>query len=249
MARRGIAVLALLTIVLVSARAASAGMASVAPADLRRVCSLSTLTRARIESISFFVVCLLLSAKIIQRIWNALQKDFTILPRLSYGKALGLIVLWGLLFVLILTMISGARELLTPGAWKKEGWTFRLTEDAARDAERQITQRHEALERLATALVDYARTHQRQFPSGDAVSAIPDADWIAPGPSGQRYGYSGGRLYIDDSDGVEPFAPLAILAYEPESFGADRLVALTDGSIRWMPETVIAQSLRVRRLP
>ena len=36
------------------------------------------------------------------------------------------VVLWGLLFMLVLTMISGARELLTPGAWEKKGATYQL---------------------------------------------------------------------------------------------------------------------------
>jgi hypothetical protein len=36
------------------------------------------------------------------------------------------VTLWGLLFLLILTMISGARELMTPGAWEKHGSTYEL---------------------------------------------------------------------------------------------------------------------------
>ncbi len=39
-------------------------------------------------------------------------------------------IIWGLLFVLVLTMISGARELMTPGAWEKEGFTYVLAGEA-----------------------------------------------------------------------------------------------------------------------
>jgi hypothetical protein len=39
------------------------------------------------------------------------------------------VTLWGLLFLLILTMISGARELMTPGAWEKHGSTYRLKDE------------------------------------------------------------------------------------------------------------------------
>lgn len=39
---------------------------------------------------------------------------------------MGLVVLWGLLFIVVLAMISGARELMTPGAWEKQGATYRL---------------------------------------------------------------------------------------------------------------------------
>src|SRR4051794_20266698 len=73
----------------------------------------------RVESLSFFLVVFLLSALFIQLLWNFLRRDFPRLPRLSYLKALGLVTLWGTLFVLVLTMISGARELMTPGAWDK----------------------------------------------------------------------------------------------------------------------------------
>ncbi len=39
-----------------------------------------------------------------------------------------MVVLWGLLFTVVLAMISGARELMTPGAWEKQGATYRLKE-------------------------------------------------------------------------------------------------------------------------
>src|SRR5262245_47532465 len=83
----------------------------------------------RVESLSFFLVVFLVSALFIQVLWNFLRRDFPRLPRLSYGKALGLVTLWGTLFVLVLTMISGARELLTPGAWDKVGFTYKLAKD------------------------------------------------------------------------------------------------------------------------
>lgn len=42
---------------------------------------------------------------------------FAFLPPLTYGRALSIIVLWGGLFVIVLAMISGARELMTPAPW------------------------------------------------------------------------------------------------------------------------------------
>jgi hypothetical protein len=106
------------------AEAAYAGMP--APFVLRDV------ARLRVEVISFFLVVLLLSARVIQAIWNGLRKDFARLPRLGYRRALGIVVLWGLLFVVVLAMISGARELMTPGAWKRDGATYRLATDGGR---------------------------------------------------------------------------------------------------------------------
>ena len=93
--------------------------------------AITRLAAARLETISFFLLVFLLSAGIVQRIWNGLANDFPRLPRLSYGRSLGLTTLWSLLFMLVLTMISGARELMTPGAWKQEGATYRLTDSQA----------------------------------------------------------------------------------------------------------------------
>src|SRR4051794_23409271 len=90
--------------------------------------TLTEIAQLRLEAMSFFLAGFLVSAGLFQLLWNYLRRDFTFLPRLSYGKAVGLVALWGLLFVLVLTMISGARELMTPGAWKKNGVTSRLTQ-------------------------------------------------------------------------------------------------------------------------
>jgi len=88
--------------------------------------TISEAAKMRVETLSFFLGGFFLSALCIMWLWNNLAKDFTLLPRLSYGKALALMTLWGLLFVLVLTMISGARELMTPGAWEKDGVTHKL---------------------------------------------------------------------------------------------------------------------------
>lgn len=90
--------------------------------------TLRDVARMRVEAISFFLAVLLASAGMIQWIWNALRKDFARLPRLNYWRSLGLVAIWGLLFVVVLTMVSGARELMTPGAWERNGATYRLTD-------------------------------------------------------------------------------------------------------------------------
>jgi len=90
--------------------------------------TLTEVARARLQTISFFLVVLLLTALAVKGIWNFLRRDFPRLPRLTYGKACGLVALWGLLFVVVLLMISGARELLTPGAWQRDGVTYKLKE-------------------------------------------------------------------------------------------------------------------------
>jgi len=85
-----------------------------------RVVVLTDLARFRLHTISLFIVVLLVCAALVQLLWNHLRADFARLPRLTYGKAIGFVVLWGLLFVIVLAMISGARELMTPAAWEKQ---------------------------------------------------------------------------------------------------------------------------------
>lgn len=96
---------------------AQAGMPSVTISDVHQL---------RLQTIGFFVAVFFACALGLKLIWNSLRKDFPSLPRLSYPKAVLLLFLWGLVFVLVLTMISGARELLTPGAWEKQGATYKL---------------------------------------------------------------------------------------------------------------------------
>src|SRR5579885_1034700 len=104
--------------VLLVVSAAILSLPSVAQAGMPSI-TLMDLARMRVQTISFFLMGLLFSSWIVQLLWNYLCRDFSFLPRLSYGKALSAVILWGLLFVLVLTMISGARELMTPGAWEK----------------------------------------------------------------------------------------------------------------------------------
>jgi amino acid transporter len=87
---------------------------------------LTDIADMRVEAISFFLLVFLLSALAVQFIWNRLRRDFIRLPKLTYLKSIAIVTLWGLLFILILTMISGARELMTPGAWEQHGATYRL---------------------------------------------------------------------------------------------------------------------------
>ena len=103
-----------------------AGMPSPLPDDITTFLSLSAPFRERLQSISFFLLGVFVFTLAIQGLWNYLAVDFRWLPRLNVGRAFTLVVLLGTLFVLVLTMISGTRELLTPGAWKKVGWTYKL---------------------------------------------------------------------------------------------------------------------------
>lgn len=190
------------------ARPAQAGMT---------VYELTDVARLRLEDISFFAFLLLVATLGVRMLWNFLAKDFARLPRLSFMKALSLTGLLSLLMLLILVMVSGARELLTPGAWYRQGSHYRPN-DAGNDELRQ-----QSMESLRAALMQYANANAGRFPPHDYVSEVPTKLWQAPDSSGTRYIYVGG-LTLSQSN--------ALLVCEPQNFGEDRLTLFTDGRIQ-----------------
>jgi hypothetical protein len=205
--------------------------------------TLSDLARLRIQGMSFFGAGFLLSAWIIQRLWNYLRRDFVSLPRLTYPKALGVVTLWGLLFVLVMTMIAGARELMTPGAWIKEGRTYHLASESELLTpvdEGLEDRRRQKLESLRGALWLYAQAHDRHFPPTTSAWEIPADRWQVPDLSGMRYLYVPGQIAGKD---VKP------IAYEPQLFGLERLVLFTTGEIRSMTFDQLAPLIPAEKRP
>jgi hypothetical protein len=100
-----------------AATAALAGMPTVTLADVPRM---------RLAGSSFFVLVILVVALGIMGLWNLLRRDFQRMPKLTYTRALAFTVLLGLCFNVVLLMIAGTRELMTPGAWEKRGATYKL---------------------------------------------------------------------------------------------------------------------------
>jgi hypothetical protein len=206
---------------------APAGMPSPLPTEpeyvVRKVLRLDDTPLKRLQAISFFLLVFVLSAVVVRWLWNYFQRDFPKLPRLSFGKALAGVFLWGLLFVVVLTMISGARELMTPGAWKKQGFTYRLADERDRPTQPSPqTLRRQHLEKLRTALWQFAATHKGRFPRSDELTALPGELWEVPESGGMRYLYVAGQ-----SAGHAPTP----LVYEPELDAEQRLVLLANGDI------------------
>jgi hypothetical protein len=127
-----------------------------------------------------------------------------------------------LLFVLVLTMISGARELMTPGAWESSGVTYRLKQKSGSD-ESQEDARKQQMTRLKEALWRYARANGGRFPSSQSDPAVAAKLWELPDAGGLQYVYLGGI-----ANALDPI-PLVI---EPEVYGSDRWVLFTDGTLR-----------------
>jgi hypothetical protein len=133
--------------------------------------------------------------------------------------------------LLILVMISGAREILTPGAWYRQGSHYRPN-DAGNAEERQQT-----IESLRAALMQYAHTHEGHFPPHDYVADIPAKTWEAPDSAGTRYIYVGGLTATQTN---------AVLVCEPQNFGDERLVMFADGKIQKLKTAEIHRMMGVK---
>jgi len=197
---------------------------------------LTDIARARLEVLSFFVVVFLLAALAVKVLWNSIAKRCPSWGTIGYLLALGLTSMWGVALVLVLTLISGARELMTPGAWERNGITYRLSGPPATDADSRLRAlREQGLQRLRDALWKYAAAHGGRFPPHDFGDAIAESLWLAADPSGIRL------IYVPSLKADKGAVPLV---YEPGIFGSVRLVLLTDGSIGEMTLEEIRQALR-----
>ena len=196
------------------------------------------LVDARLQAISFFIACLLASAWGVRGLWNSLRRDWSWMPELNYRRSLSVVILWGLLFVIALTMISGARELMTPGAWKKQGWTYKLADPVQSSAEHSSQSamsprldREKALQHLKSELWRYADGHRGHFPDPDTESIDP-ALYRIPGWPGMRFVLLPRRTREQAGQ---------VLVFEPALNREDPLVLLTNGVIGSMPLSEIRE--------
>lgn len=203
---------------------ASAGMPMV---------SLSDAGRLRLSTISFFFGLVIISAWGIRRIWQSLRKEFPRLPELSFGTALRGVFLWGLAFVVVLTMISGARELMTPGAWIRNGLTYQLKsvetpmtpEQIAAEVARQVSlrmERTDRLKQLGTAVQAWMNDHDGRLPtSAEFATAFEDLQ-LTPGPIAAMYILTENRDSQPGNSSESMDSPLVI---EPAVFGDNTQLA------------------------
>lgn len=212
---------------------AGAGFVSSAQAGMT-VYGLRDIYRLRFEEMSFFIVLFVACAVLLKLLWNHAVKGFPGIPRLKFRHSFSLALLLGFAMLLILTMISGIREVLTPEAWRRQGSSYLLNSPA------QEPVRRRSLEQLRAALLEYARNHQGQFPPHDYVPEIADKLWQAPDQLGSHYVYSGG-LTTNSSR--------ALLAIEPPNFGDQRLGLRVSGEITFLSQAEIDAGLAARRSP
>lgn len=198
------------------------------------VYGLRDIYRLRLEEISFFIVLLLGCALGLKLLWNFAFKGISSIPQLKFPQALCVAVLFGLVMLVILTMISGIREVLTPGAWRHQGTSYRLNDPS------QELSRRRSLEHLRTALLDYARAHGGNFPAHDFGSEITAKLWESPDMAGSHYIYAGG-LTTNQAG--------ALLAVEPPTFGEQRFALRVSGEIVLLPNAEIDRALMGKNQP
>ena len=221
-----------------------AGMPSFSPDESTRHLVLSDVGRLRYEAISFFLVMLLLSALTVRWLWNYLSRSFPALPRLSFMKSLGVVMTWGLLVLVVLTMIAATRELMTPGSWKKQGLLYTLTNSQAarpiaqeprKDAIPDLNEvRRRGIEELKDALWKYAAQHKGDLPPADHP-AIPGRLWEVAGIVGARYRYVAGLALSEDA---------RIVVFEPAVHGDERFILRLNGRIERISSDRIREELQ-----
>jgi hypothetical protein len=190
------------------------------------------------QILSFCIALLLLSAWGLRRIWRGLRQDVPWLPELNYWRSLGAVIVWGLAFVVVLAMISGTRELITPGAWRKQGWTYQLADQTSSKMS-DLDGRRAALFKLRAALVQHAESHEGRFPAGDDP-AIPADLWSIPGHPGLRF------LAVPERVKEEAGR---LVVFEPALDGGERLVLLTNGVVGTMTGDEIRRAIGRKEAP
>jgi hypothetical protein len=175
----------------------------------------------RLEAIGFFVGLFFFVAAIVRGLWAVARRDVPLLPQPSYRASLAFVFTVALLLQAVLAMISGARELMTPGAWEKRGLTYRL-KNQSDGIDAVAHARVATFERLRDALSRYASAHDNRFPANDVDPSVPDDVWNLAG-SAVKLVYLPGARSDDD--------PPHVIAYEPGPVGRQRLALKTDGSI------------------
>lgn len=209
---------------LVTASSAMAGMT---------VITLTDVAKARLDALSFFLAAFFAISWLVKIVWNHLAKSLTMLPLLDYRRAIGLVFLSGLMFYVVLTMISGARELLTPGAWEKQGVGYRMREGAENLLSKD--ERRAAISELRDSIWAYAKTHDGAAPASPFAAGVDAETWRFPG---------GGMYCL--MPGVVPGGGREVLVYEPSAAGGRRFVILGDGSIEDRDEGKLKRQIEDR---
>lgn len=151
-------------------------------------------------------------------------------------------------------MIAGSRELLTPGAWQKQGLLYSVgaaqqgaasqpaaeSPQSAAELARRLEERKAHLRELRDALWRYAKEHGGRLPADEADPDIAPALWEMPGAWGMRYLYVHGKTAGASAD---------VLVYEPQFDGDDRVVLQADGQITALSSAELRRRIETEGRP
>jgi len=195
----------------------------------------SEIAQSRLQVLSFFLILYLLTALVYRWAWNSLARDFPKLPRIPFTGALAALAVCGLFIYVVLTMISGARELMTPGAWARTGVGYKLREPEKDPKPWLDASRRASLEKVRAFLWRYAAQHSGAFPEWREQPDIPPGEWKSIDPDGLPL------VYLP---GLKPDIGKDVLVYEPGTFGRTRFVLLTSGEIVSMEEEEVTRRVQ-----
>ncbi len=184
--------------------------------------SLTEVAEARLDAISLFLVAFALAAWILLKAWNRLARDFSWMPCLRYRGALAALVVSGLFVYTAMSLIAGARELMTPGAWVRTGSTHRIAYPERDPKPWLESGRRLALEHLRGLLWTHATAHEGTLPGNRSDGTIPESAWSGVHPASEPLAYVPGR---------RPGGGSAIVVYEPDAYGPVRFALQEDGVV------------------
>ena len=202
--------------------------------------TLTEAASARIDVVSFFLFVFAMSSLALRWAWNVLARDFAWMPRIGFKQALAMMLVSGLFLYVILTMISGARELMTPGAWAKTGLTYELV-SPDRDPKSWLESgRRHALENLRDALWQYAQKHEGNLPGNRENPEISAEMWAGVHPQREPLGYMPGR---------RPGLGTQLIVFEPDAYGPKRFCLQADGAVIKLTAEELARRVLAESVP
>ena len=182
--RHSIGIVVMLMLTTQMTATAQAGMSSIVLTEygVRRITGLSTAL--------FFG--LVVSTLLVRFFWGLLVRE-TDWPKPTLAKSFAATFLGGLLFFLVLVMIAGSRELLTPGAWKSDGILYTLSSKPDVEPNNTAPVLSE-IEQARRQSLETLRDHLKR--AAESKNGLPtkipnDAGslWVIPFASGMRYEY------------------------------------------------------------
>ena len=194
--------------------------------------------RQMLLALSFFLAVLIVATLLVRWAGNVLLQWAGQPVRLRFSQAFAASLIWGLACVVVLVMISGARELMTPGAWQRQGFTSVLAtastpelpeESSESQPASRSEQVHSRLQEIRGLLLSYALRHEGRFPDSTDQPDLPPDAWDFP------EGFVGTWILIPGRHFADVPLPLVI---SPEMEGEQHVLFVNGQLLRLSPPEV-----------